>query len=118
LKQALRQWYVKLSATILELGFKKSRADYSLFVHSLGSSFTALSVYVDNILVTSNDPNCIIALKNLLDQKFGIKDVTPQTRKGSKREKDISKVTVDIFFPLFDNSIQINYIKYQYQELS
>ena len=44
-------------------------------MHSLGSSFTALLVYVDDILVTSNDPNYIIALKNLLDQKFGIKDL-------------------------------------------
>lgn len=44
-------------------------------MHSLGSSFTALLVYVGDIIVTSNDPNCIIALKNLLDQKFGIKDL-------------------------------------------
>ena len=44
--------------------------------------------------------------------------VMPQTQKGPKHEKDISKVLVDIFFPLFDNSIQINYIKYQHQELS
>ena len=36
---------------------------------------------------------------------FLAKFVTPQTRKGPKREKDISKVPVD-FVP-FDNSIQI-----------
>lgn len=32
LKQASRQWYVKLLATILELGFKQLRVDYSLCI--------------------------------------------------------------------------------------
>ena len=43
---------------------------------------------------------------------LGIVGVMPQTSKGPKHEKDISKVPVDFF--LFDNSIQINDIKYQH----
>ena len=75
LKQASRQWNAKLSTTILQLGFKQSQADHSLFVHTDGSSFTALLVYVDDMIITRNDPACVAKLKSLLDQKFGIKDL-------------------------------------------
>ena len=37
--------------------------------------FTALLVYVDDIVITRNDPTCVAALKSLLDHKFGIKDL-------------------------------------------
>ena len=75
LKQASRQWNAKLSATILQLGFIQSQEDHALFVHSNGSSFIALLVYVDDMIITGNDPNCVATLKSLLDQKFGIKDL-------------------------------------------
>ncbi|XP_075670230.1 uncharacterized protein LOC142640000 [Castanea sativa] len=75
LRQASRQWYTKLSATIKELGFVQSQADHSLFVHSKGSSFTALLVYVDDMVITGNDHACVVSLKSVLDQKFGIKDL-------------------------------------------
>ena len=75
LKQVSKQWYAKLSTTILNLGFIQSLANYSIFVHIKESSFTALLVYVDDMLITGNDPNCVASLKSLLDQKFGIKDL-------------------------------------------
>ena len=31
-------------------------------------------VYVDDILITGNDPYCVTELKKFLDSKFGIKD--------------------------------------------
>lgn len=50
-------------------------ADYSLFTHTIGSSFTAIVVYVDDILVTGNDVAQVQLVKNLLDNKFSIKDL-------------------------------------------
>ena len=38
-------------------------------------SFTALLIYVDDILITGNDPNAIIALKKFLHNQFRIKDL-------------------------------------------
>ena len=32
-------------------------------------------MYVDDILITENDPKCVADLKHLLDTKFGIKDL-------------------------------------------
>ena len=60
---------------MLNFGFVQSKADYSLFTYTKGSSFTVLLVYVDDILLTGNDPGCITDLKHLLDTKFGLKDL-------------------------------------------
>ena len=67
LKQASRQWNAKLSATISALGFKQPQADHSLFAHSSGSHFTALMIYVDDMIITSNDSACVANLKWVLD---------------------------------------------------
>ena len=44
-------------------------------MYSKGSLFTALLVYVDDMIITGNDPACVVSLKSALDQKFGIKDL-------------------------------------------
>ena len=75
LRQASRQWYTKFLATITQLGFIQSQADHSLFVYSKGSLFTALLVYVDDMIITGNDHDCVDSLKSVLDQRFGIKDL-------------------------------------------
>lgn len=67
LRQASRQWYTKLSAIIMQLGFVQSQADHSLFVYNKGSLFTALLVYVDNMIIPGNDPAYVASLKSVLD---------------------------------------------------
>ena len=75
LKQASRQWYAKLSDTLRILGFQQSKNDYSLF-HKLKDSTTVLlAVYVDDIVVTGNDPEEVTKLKTLFDDTFKIKDL-------------------------------------------
>ena len=75
LKQASRQWFKKFSSTILQIGFVRSKSDYSLFTHTQGASFTVLLVYVDDILLTGNNVDCVNNLKKVLDAKFGLKDL-------------------------------------------
>ena len=53
----------------------QSKSKYALFVHSKGSCFKALLVYVGDILIIANDSQCVVDLKKLLDAKFGIKDL-------------------------------------------
>ena len=75
LKQASRSWFQKFSTTIQQDGFHQSRADYSLFTKICGNSFTAVLIYVDDMIITGNDENVIAALKESLHTKFRIKDL-------------------------------------------
>ncbi|CAL2232690.1 unnamed protein product [Prunus armeniaca] len=50
LKQAPHQWFIKLSIALKQAGYHQSKADYSLFVQTRGSTFTALLIFVDDII--------------------------------------------------------------------
>ncbi|KAK9062516.1 hypothetical protein SSX86_019703 [Deinandra increscens subsp. villosa] len=75
LKQASRNWYHKFTAALLELDFKQSNADHSLFIHKRGNTFVAALIYVDDVIVVGNNLEKIQSTKSHLDEKFGIKDL-------------------------------------------
>ena len=75
MKQASRQWFSKFSEAIRAAGYVQSRADYSLFTIIQGKSFTALLIYVDDILITGNDPMSITVIKKFLPSQFHHKDL-------------------------------------------
>ncbi|RVW13324.1 Retrovirus-related Pol polyprotein from transposon RE1 [Vitis vinifera] len=75
LKQASRQWFAKFSEAIQSAGYAQSRADYFFFTIKQGKSFTALLIYVDDILITGNDPVSIATTKKFLHSHFHLKDL-------------------------------------------
>ncbi|XP_019177668.1 PREDICTED: uncharacterized protein LOC109172880 [Ipomoea nil] len=75
LKQASRQWNVKLTAALLRDGFKQAAVDPSLFTKGTGRDYIALLIYVDDILVASSELTNIQQIKESLDEAFKIKDL-------------------------------------------
>nr|BAA78425.1 polyprotein [Arabidopsis thaliana]BAK41505.1 polyprotein [Arabidopsis thaliana]BAK41506.1 polyprotein [Arabidopsis thaliana]BAK41508.1 polyprotein [Arabidopsis thaliana]BAK41509.1 polyprotein [Arabidopsis thaliana] len=74
LKQAPRAWYVELRNYLLTIGFVNSVSDTSLFVLQRGKSIVYMLVYVDDILITGNDPTLLHNTLDNLSQRFSVKD--------------------------------------------
>ncbi|KAM1211662.1 hypothetical protein ACFX2G_003380 [Malus domestica] len=74
-KQALRQWFLKLSSALKAASYRQSNADYSFFVRSKGTSLTTILVYVDDVILASNDLPFIEKTKEFLANKFKLKDL-------------------------------------------
>ena len=70
LKQAPRAWYSRLSMKLIELGFKSSKSDTSLFISKEWNN----NVYVD-LIVTSSSQEAIVALLEDLKKDFALKDL-------------------------------------------
>ena len=66
LKQASRNWFEKFTSSIKNFGFHQSGSDYSLFTSCQGTSFVAILIYVDDVIIASNDSHRISSLKNYL----------------------------------------------------
>jgi hypothetical protein len=75
LKQASRQWYAKLTSLLVKEGYKQSNADHSLFTLSQQDDFTALLIYVDDIILSGTSLHEIDRIKAILDNNFKIKDL-------------------------------------------
>ena len=75
LKQAPRAWFERFTSHLLTMGFTPSLADPSLFLYRQGSTVVYLLLYVDDIIVTGNQPTAVQSLITKLAQEFDIKDL-------------------------------------------
>ncbi|KAE8663112.1 putative Quercetin 3-O-methyltransferase 1 [Hibiscus syriacus] len=81
LKQASRQWNLKLSEALLAAEYQQSKHDYSVFTKQQGSKIVVMLVYVDDLLIIGNDGVMIGELKQLLHQHFKMKDLGEMKKK-------------------------------------
>lgn len=77
LKQASRNWYHKFTTFLLNLNFRQSKADHSLFTYGKEESFIAILIYVDDVIIAGNDFQRIKDTKMQLNEAFSIKDLGP-----------------------------------------
>ncbi|KAM1757600.1 hypothetical protein ACFX11_006838 [Malus domestica] len=77
LKQAPRAWNDRFTSFLPSLGFTTTPAAPSLFVKHFGSNVVILLLYVDDIILTGNDPSLINDVIVALTKEFDIKDLGP-----------------------------------------
>jgi len=75
LKQAPRQWNHKLTEALIELRFKQSQYDHSLFINKSEAGTVIVLVYVDDMLVTGSSLKLIVETKEALQKAFKMKDL-------------------------------------------
>nr|GEX83726.1 hypothetical protein [Tanacetum cinerariifolium] len=96
---APRQWFAKFSSALLPFGYVQSKADYSLFTKSNKSSFTAVLVYVDNVLITGSSKTEIQNLTSQLGFHFHMKDLRVMAAPVISISSDVSVESVGSSFP-------------------
>jgi hypothetical protein len=75
LKQAPRAWFSQLSSKLLQLGFKASKADVSLFIFNLTGIQIFMLIYVDDIIIISSSTTATERLLAQLRDDFAVKDL-------------------------------------------
>lgn len=75
LKQASRAWYERLATLLIQHGFKQGTADRTLFIKEEGSHLTILLIYVDDMILVGDCLEKFMAIKTVLQNQFGIKDL-------------------------------------------
>ena len=77
LKQALRAWFSRLSSFLVTIGFMDFKSDTSLFLQWVGTDLLLVLIYVDDIIITGNDPQAVTHLIHELGLEFSLKDLGP-----------------------------------------
>jgi hypothetical protein len=75
LKQASRQWYLKVYEVIKKFGFIENQVDNCIYVKIKGSLFIILVLYVDDILLVCSDKNLLHETNGFLSSNFDMKDL-------------------------------------------
>ena len=75
LKQSPRAWFGRFTKSMRSSGYHQSNSDHTLFLKKQHGKITALIVYVDDMVVTGNDPDERKALQSYLSSEFEMKDL-------------------------------------------
>jgi len=75
LKHASRQWYLKFNDIIVSFGFKENIVDRCIYPKVNESKFIFLILYVDDILLPTNELGLLSETKKFLFNNFEMKDM-------------------------------------------
>ncbi|RVW37258.1 Retrovirus-related Pol polyprotein from transposon RE1 [Vitis vinifera] len=77
LKQSLRAWFGRFTKSMRAFGYRQSNSNHTLFLKKQHGKITTLIVYVDDMVVTGNNPEERKTLQNYLSREFEMKDLGP-----------------------------------------
>lgn len=75
LKQAPRPWYKELSNFLLKFEFVNTTSDAYLFVYTTGSDFLYFLIYVDDLILISNNDYLMSGFLSKMPATFSLKDI-------------------------------------------
>jgi len=75
LKQASKAWYSRIDEHLLKHDFKKSLSESTLYIRNLNSDYILVSLYVDDLFVTENNPRMIDQFKVEMMKIFEMTDL-------------------------------------------
>jgi hypothetical protein len=75
LKQSPRAWFDRFRRAMCNLGYKQCNGDHTVFYRHNGNHITILAVYVDDMIITGDDPLEVTKLKENLCAQFEVKDL-------------------------------------------
>ena len=73
LRQAPRAWNVRLDKSLKKLGFVKCASEAAVYKRGGGKGAVILGVYVDDLIVTGENPGEIDLLKKQITSKFDMR---------------------------------------------
>ncbi|KAF5462813.1 hypothetical protein F2P56_018789 [Juglans regia] len=77
LKQVPHAWYIALRQSLLQLGFKNSALDCSLFIYNFDGITIDVLVYVDDLILTGNNQTHLHQLVHQLGVECSLKELQP-----------------------------------------
>jgi hypothetical protein len=77
LKQAPQAWFQRFSSVVTVVDFSTSAHDPALFVHVSPYGMTLLLLYVDDMIITGDDPEYIAFVKAHLSDQLLMSDLGP-----------------------------------------
>ncbi|KAH9685886.1 hypothetical protein KPL70_014146 [Citrus sinensis] len=75
LKQSSRQWNLKFHQAVISYGFRMIEEDHCAYVKRSKDDFAIFSLYVDDILLATNNKEFVKTVKDLLYLNFDMKDM-------------------------------------------
>lgn len=75
LKQAPRAWFSRIESYLLKEGFESSPSEQTLFIKRKESKTLIVSIYVDDLLFTSNDEEMLYEFKCSMRREFDMTDL-------------------------------------------
>lgn len=75
LKQAPRAWFSRIESYFIKEGFESSPSEQTLFVKRKGGKILIVSIYVDDLLFTSDDEEMLCEFKCSMKKEFGMTDL-------------------------------------------
>ena len=79
MKQASHQWYLKFHNIIYSFGFVESVIDQCIYLNVSESKVCFLVLYVDDILLATNDKGLLHEVKQFISENFDMKDMGDTT---------------------------------------